>query len=220
MLNSIITTPVTFQGLIVCFIASIAFGILTALVFGFRAQISKSFTLTLAILPIAMAMIIMLINGNLGIAVGVAGSFTLVRFRSIAGTGREISAIFVEMALGVACGMGYIGVAFIFFIIVTILVIMLTLLNFGGSSYDKVIKITIPEDFDYTYLFDDIFKKYSVKAQVEKVKTINLGSLIEVSYRVSMPSAVVPKAMLDEIRTRNANLSVIIANLDIERETL
>ena len=167
---------------------------------------SSSLSVTLAILPVAMSMIVVMINGNLGIAVAVAGGFTLVRFRSIAGTGREINAVFTVMTLGVICGMGYIGIAVIFFAFIALLVIVLSLLHFGEGQHEKLLRITIPENYDYTGLFDDIFHKYSVKATIEKIKTTNMGSLIDVTYRISLPGDTVTKEKLVEIRTQNGNL--------------
>jgi len=220
MLNSILTTPISITGLIIVLATSLVLGILTALVFSHKSKMSGSLAITLAILPAAMCMVVIMVNGNLGIAVAVAGGFTLVRFRSIAGTGREISAIFSVMVMGVICGMGYVGIAAIFFVIVALLVFILTALHFGEHPGEKLLKITIPEDYDYSELFKDIFEKYSVKASVEKIKTTNMGSLIEVSYKISLPNGEFPKQMLDELRTRNGNLSIMVVNYEIARESL
>ena len=219
MLNSILTSPITLPGLLICLGCALILGVLTALVFSFKTRISTSLALTLAILPVAMCMVVVMINGNLGIAVAVAGGFTLVRFRSIAGTGREISAVFIVMTLGVITGMGYVGIALVFFALVALVVLLLTALHFGGAG-DKLLRITIPEDYDYTALFDDIFKKYGAKAQLDRIKTTNLGSLIDVTYRVAMPGDAFPKEMLDELRTRNGNLGIMVANYVPEREAL
>ena len=220
MLNSILTTPITLSGLLITLAASLVLGILTTLVFSFKSRLSASLSLTLSVLPVAMSMIVVMINGNLGIAVAVAGGFTLVRFRSIAGTGREISAVFTVMTLGVICGMGYIGIAAVFFLFIVVLVLALTALHFGEKANEKLLRITIPEDYDYTALFDDIFKKYSVKSSIDKIKTTNMGSLIDVTYRVSLQGETVPKAMLDDVRARNGNLGVVVRSASADREQL
>ena len=220
MIDSILTSPITISQILICLGAALAAGILMALVFMFRSRSSASFSVTMAVLPMTMAMVVMVINGNLGVAVAVAGGFALVRFRSIAGTGREISAVFIDMTLGVILGMGYVGIAAVFFVITTLLVLVLTAINFGAHTHDKLLKITIPEDYDYTSLFDDIFGKYGVKSAIEKIKTTNMGSLIDVTYRITMPTATVTKEMLDELRARNANLSIVISNADMAKETL
>lgn len=220
MLNSILTTPVTFTGLILTLLGALVFGTLSALVFSWRKPLSSSLSVTLVVLPVAMSMVVVMINGNLGMAVAVAGGFTLVRFRSIAGTGKEISAVFVVMTLGVICGMGYLGIAAIFFAVIALLVIVLTLLHFGEGRNEKLLRVTIPEDYDYEGLLDDVFAKYNMKATVDSVRTTNMGSLIDVTYRVTLPGDTVPKAMLDEVRVRNGNLGVLIRSTATDREQL
>ena len=220
MLNSILTTPLALPGLLVSLVCALALGVLTALVFGWKNRISPSLALTLAVLPLAMCMVVVMINGNLGMAVAVAGGFTLVRFRSIAGTGKEISAVFVVMTLGVICGMGYLGIAAIFFAVIALLVIVLTLLHFGEGRNEKLLRVTIPEDYDYEGLLDDVFAKYNMKATVDSVRTTNMGSLIDVTYRVTLPGDTVPKAMLDEVRARNGNLGVLVRSTATDREQL
>lgn len=220
MLNSILTTPVTFTGLILTLLGALVFGTLSALVFSWRKPLSSSLSVTLVVLPVAMSMVVVMINGNLGMAVAVAGGFTLVRFRSIAGTGKEISAVFVVMTLGVICGMGYLGIAAIFFAVIALLVIVLTLLHFGEGRNEKLLRVTIPEDYDYEGLLDDVFAKYNMKATVDSVRTTNMGSLIDVTYRVTLPGDTVPKAMLDEVRARNGNLGVLVRSTATDREQL
>jgi len=220
MLNSILTTPLTLSSLLITLFGSLIMGVLTALVFSYKNKFSSSLSLTLAILPVAMSMVTVMINGNLGVAVAVAGGFTLVRFRSVAGTGREISAVFSVMTLGVTCGMGYLGMAVIFFMVIAILVLVLTALHFGEKRNEKLLRVTIPEDYDYVGLFDDVFKKYGISASIDKIKTTNMGSLIDVTYKVTLPQDTLSKEILDEIRTRNGNLCVMVANYEAEREKL
>lgn len=211
MLNSIITQPITLKVLLMCMITAIVLGILNALVFSFRQHHSRSFILTLALLPMAVCIVIMMVNGNIGAGIAVAGTFTLVRFRSIPGTAREISAIFVDMVIGFTLGMGYIGIAVIFFALSAILTLVLTLVNFGmPSRIEKNLKITIPEDFDYNELFDDVFEKYTVRCELEQIRTTNMGTLFELSYRIVLPEKKIPKEFIDELRARNGNLNIII----------
>lgn len=211
MLNSILTESMTLSSLFLCFGAAVLLGVLTALVFSFRNHQSKSFTLALALLPMAVCIVIMMVNGNIGAGVAVAGAFTLVRFRSIPGTAREISAIFVDMAIGLILGLGYVGIAVIFFAVSSVLTLLLTVVNFGGSSrIEKQLKITIPENFDYNELFDDVFEKYTVKTEMEQIRTTNMGTLFELTYRVVLPEKKIPKEFLDELRARNGNLNITL----------
>jgi len=195
-------------------------GVLTALVFSYKNRESASFARTLALLPMTVATIIMLVNGNIGTGVAVAGAFALVRFRSAPGTGREIAAIFTTMALGLALGMGYVGVAVLFFVLVAVFTLVLTKIDFGAvSRAEKQLKITIPENFNYEGLFDDIFQKYKVDVRLERVRTTNMGTLYELTYHAQFADAQVPKAFIDELRTRNGNLNIVIGDFS-EREML
>jgi uncharacterized membrane protein YhiD involved in acid resistance len=216
MLNTIITTtPVTGSVFAICMIASILLGVLNSLVFSFRSEHSRSFSLTLALLPMTICIVIMMVNGNIGAGVAVAGAFTLVRFRSIPGTAKEIAAIFTAMAIGLTVGMGYIGISVIFFVLDAILVIVLTVINFGSSSVtDKQLRITLPENFDYNGLFDETFAKYTKKAELIRIRTTNMGTLYELTYRVALPNQEIPKDFIDEIRSKNGNLNVILGDFE------
>ena len=145
----------------------------------------------------------------LGAGVAVAGAFGLVRFRSAPGTAKEIGALFLAMAIGLATGMGYVGLAVMAFVIVSAAMLLLTAVNFGGAEeHERVLKITIPESLDYDGLFDDLFEKYTKSCVLERVKTSNMGTLYELTYRVTLPDDHTPKAFLDELRCRNGNLNI------------
>lgn len=215
MLDSIIGSSVTLLTFSACTLCSIVLGLLTALLFRWRSRSSGSLFLTLALLPMAVQMVIMLVNGNLGVGVAVAGTFSLVRFRSAPGTGREIAAVFIAMALGLATGMGYIGLAFLFFILAAGFLLLLMQTGLGTENRgERLLKITIPEDLDYDGLFDDVFAKYTKGAELERVKTTNMGTLYELRYRVFLPGGIIPKAFLDELRTRNGNLNIYCGRVD------
>ena len=217
MFSSIIGSSVTLTTFFICVIVAMALGILTAVVFSYRSRQSASFSLALAILPMAVTVVIMMVNGNVGTGVAVAGTFALVRFRSIAGTAREIAAIFSVMAMGLALGMGYVGLAALFFLMVALMTLALTSIGFGsGPASEKELKITIPENFDYNGLFDDIFDKYTKHTRLSKVRTTNMGTLYELTYDVQLPGGTVPKDFIDEIRTRNGNLGITIGDYSVK----
>lgn len=210
MLNSIIGSALSIKTFLICTAVSVVLGILTALITNFKSKSSQSFSITLAVLPAVVQIVIMLVNGNIGTGVAVAGAFGLVRFRSAPGTAKEISAIFLCMALGLATGMGYIAAAAVFFLIIAAVFLILTFLRFGEANrHERNLKITIPENLDYDGIFDDIFEKYTVSHTLEKVKTANMGTLFELNYSVVFKSAQIPKSFIDEIRTRNGNLNII-----------
>lgn len=209
MLNSILGTELTLTSFLICTGVSLLLGMGTALVAGYHSRSTQSLAVTLAILPAVVQAVIMLVNGSIGAGIAVAGAFSLVRFRSAPGTAREIAAIFLAMAIGLATGMGYVGLAALLFLILAGAMLALTVLRFGQKEdAGRILKITIPEDLDYDGLFDDLFERYTTAHTLEKVKTTNMGTLYELRYRITLRQEPVPKVFLDELRCRNGNLSI------------
>ena len=119
--GSIITNgTITGASFLIATVCSLAIGLFIAFMYTIKSSYSRSYIITLALLPAIVQMVIMLVNGNIGAGVAVAGAFSLVRFRSAPGTGKEITSIFLAMAVGLATGMGYIGIAAIFAVIITL----------------------------------------------------------------------------------------------------
>lgn len=206
-----ITTGITVKSFAICIAAALVLGGLLALAVRFRSRHSGGFLVTLAMLPATVAVVIMLVNGNLGAGVAVAGAFSLVRFRSMPGTAREICAIFVAMAVGLACGMGYPGFAALFAVIMCVVLLVYTLAGFGqrfGQHRWKVLRVTVPEDLDYANMFDDLFAEYTARWELISVKTTNLGSLNRLTYEVEMKKLGTEKALVDALRVRNGNLEI------------
>ncbi len=201
-----------FSDFILCVGAALILGMLIALVYTYKTRYTKSFVVTLATLPSVVCMIIMMVNGSLGVGVAVAGVFSLVRFRSIPGTAKEIGAIFIAMGTGLATGMGYIGYAFLFAIIVNTMILIYTASSIGDSKTGKrTMVITIPEDLDYTNMFDDLFDLYTSDNELLKVKTASMGSLFKLTYDLMLTNIEKEKEFIDQLRCRNGNLEVIMS---------
>lgn len=224
MLGSIFSgtaSSIAFTDMLLCTGASLCMGIIIALVHMYRNIYSRGFVATLALLPAMVQAVIMLVNGNLGAGVAVMGAFSLVRFRSIPGGAREIASIFFAMAAGLAAGMGYLLYALLFTGIVGAAMLLLQKLGFGGGhGPQKRLKVTIPEDVDYTGLFDDLFETYTASATLEKAKTTNLGSLFELQYSIRLKDSAQEKVLLDAMRQRNGNLAVACCSLPDRNEEL
>ena len=210
MLNSIFSSgQITGTAFLVTLGLALLLGIGTALLCMYKNKYSQSFAVTLAMLPATVAVVIMLVNGNIGAGVAVAGGFSLVRFRSAAGTAREIGMIFLAMTLGLALGMGYVGLAICFFLVMAVFTAVLTTVDFGGrKDGERTLKISIPESLDYEGLFDDLFVEYTNSSELDKVKTTNMGTLYELTYRIVLKDAAKTKEFLDELRCRNGNLTI------------
>lgn len=210
MLNSIIGTGWDAKTFFLCLAVSLLLGAGIAWLSAFRSKSTKSFTVTLAILPAIVQVVIMLVNGNLGAGVAVAGAFSLVRFRSAPGTAKEIGAIFLSMTVGLATGMGYVLLAVVFTAVLAGILLLLEVLKFGESNTaERILRITIPESLDYDGIFDALLEEYTKESALEKVKTTNMGTMYELTYRIVLKTNEVPKAFLDGIRCLNGNLNVL-----------
>lgn len=210
MFNSVIPTAMTLSAFLMCLFSALILGVLTALVFSFRSKHSDSLMLALALLPPIVTLVIMMVNGNIGAGLAVAGTFSLVRFRSAPGTAREICGLFMSTAIGITCGMGFIGIAAVFYLVMAAFLLLLTFFRFGeAASSQRQLKITIPENLDYDGLFDDIFDKYTSQHELVKVKTSNMGTLYELTYSINLKTSDVSKQFIDDIRCRNGNLNIV-----------
>lgn len=199
---------------ILCIGCALLAGILLSLAFSYRSHFTRSFVTTLALLPAVVCVIIMMVNGNVGTGVAVAGAFSLVRFRSVPGSAKEIGALFIAMGAGLLTGMGYLAYAILFTLILCAADILLEKADLGASRKEnrcKTLRITIPEDLVYTEVFDDIFKKYAKSWELTHVKTTNMGSMFRLSYDIELADAAREQEMINDIRCRNGNLEISIA---------
>ncbi len=191
-------------------------GVIIALTYMHTGKVSKHFARTLIILPILVCVVMISVNGNLGASVAVMGAFSLIRFRSLQGTSREIAFIFFAMTVGITCSIGYPQFAAIITVLVCAIQLVLNLIKFGESKViEKQLKVTIPEDLDYNGVFDDLFNKFTKGAKLVSVKTTNMGSMYQLTYHLQMIDETQEKKMIDEIRCRNGNLTVICGRKDL-----
>ena len=205
-------TSLNVEAFIICTLAAVALGIALACAYMFRGRYTKSFVITLAMLPAIVAVVIMMVNGNIGAGVAVAGAFSLVRFRSAPGSAKDISFIFLAMAVGLVCGMGYLAYAACIAALMCLVYVLLTISNFGQAkaSADRTLRVTIPEDLDYNGLLTDLFAQYTTYHELVDVRTTNMGSLFRLTYNVGIAHPEQEKAFIDDIRCRNGNLEVAL----------
>ena len=207
MFNSIIGSGLGVMNFSICVVTSIILGFIVAYLHMKTTRSNQNFINTLVILPVLVTVVILLVNGNLGTSVAVVGAFSLVRFRSIPGNSKEILDVFFAMAIGLAVGTGYIAFAIIFTLITSALSLMLYKFKFGiNKSKGRILKISIPEDLDYENVFEDIFKKYTDEVVLQQAKTINMGSMFELTYLVNLKSEISQKELIDDIRVKNGKI--------------
>ena len=222
MLESILTTTtLTLAQYLILTVGSLLLGLISALVYMHRNTYTKGFVLALVLLPTVVQTVILLVSGNLGAGVAVAGTFSLVRFRSVPGGAREIAAIFTAMAIGLATGMGYIAVAALLTIVIGLASLVMIRLRFGDQDENhRRLRVTMPEDLDYTNVYDDVFAEFTTQAELRKVKTTNLGSMFELQYDVTLRDPGQEKRFLDALRTRNGNLNIVLSRMPGNSEEL
>lgn len=214
LFDSDLTSVISLVDFLICLAVSLTAGLIMAVSYMYRTRYTKSFVVTLALLPAVVCVVIMLVNGNIGTGVAVAGAFNLVRFRSVPGTAKEICALFLAMGAGLIAGMGYVGFAAVFTIIMCLVFLVYNRLDLGAkknaASY-KTFTITIPEDLDYTGVFDDIMQEYTASNELVAVKTTNMGSMFRLTYHVTLRDPAREKEMIDKLRCRNGNLEIAVS---------
>ena len=207
------TSVISVKDFLICVVVSLVIGIILAFAYMFKSSYTKSFVVTLALLPAVVCVVIMMVNGNIGAGVAVAGAFSLVRFRSVPGTAKEIGVLFLAMGAGLVAGMGYLAYAVLFTIVLCVILVIYNVLGLGGklANKGKTLNVTIPEDLDYTGVFDDLFEQYTSRHELLQAKTTNMGSLYKLKYDLTLKDASKEKEFLDKIRCRNGNLEISIS---------
>ena len=197
-----------------CLGFSLVLGLVMAFAYMYHTRYTKSFVVTSALLPSVVCVVIMLVNGNVGTGVAVAGAFSLVRFRSAPGTAKEICTLFLAMGAGLISGIGYLGFAVLFTVVMCAVFVLYNRLDFGSkknAATYKTFTITIPEDLDYSSIFDDIFSEYTSAYDLSRVKTTNMGSMFRLTYNVTLRNPAQEKEMIDKLRCRNGNLEIAVS---------
>lgn len=204
-----VISPVDF---LLCIGVSLLLGVIMATAYMYRTRYTKSFVVTLALLPAVVCVVIMMVNGNVGAGVAVAGAFSLVRFRSAPGTAKDIGTLFIGMGTGIIIGMGYIAYGIIFTVVMSVALIIYNRLDLGGNAGKyKTLSITIPEDLSYSGVFDEVLDEYTTHFELTRVKTTCMGSLYKLTYLITLRDPGREKEFIDKLRERNGNLEIYIS---------
>ncbi|MBR3230589.1 DUF4956 domain-containing protein [Candidatus Saccharibacteria bacterium] len=198
---------------------ALALGVVLAITHMKTSRTTKGFLVTLATLPLLVMAVMIMINGNLGTSIAILGAFSLIRFRSLQGEAKDLLSIFFAMMIGLACGMGHVLFATIITIVAVLAIFLFSFTHFlEPNPKERVLKIVIPEDLDYEEAFSEIFPKYTRKAELVRMKTMNMGSLYKLTYEITLKAHVKEKDFLDEIRVKNCNLKVLLSHPCLEEE--
>jgi len=217
LFDSAAASVISVTDFLLCLCGALVLGLIMAFTYMYRTRYTKSFVVTLALLPAVVCVVIMLVNGNVGTGVAVAGAFSLVRFRSVPGSAKEICMLFLAMGAGLTAGMGYLGFALLFTAVMCVMFLIYNRIDFGtkrNAAVYKTLTVTIPEDLDYTGVFDDIFEKYTHSHELARVKTTNMGSMFRLTFHITLRNPAEEKEMIDQLRCRNGNLEISISAQD------
>ena len=207
------TSVISISDFLLCVGCALVIGMILAGTYMYGTKYTTSFEATLALLPAVVCVVIMMVNGNVGTGVAVAGAFSLVRFRSVPGSAKEIGAIFLAMCSGLVAGMGYLSYALLSAVILGGIIMLYNRMDFGTRKHGlryKTLHITIPEDLDYSGVFDEILKKYTTDYEVLQIKTTNMGSLFKLTYNLTLKDPATEKELIDALRCRNGNLEITL----------
>lgn len=201
--------------------ASMIMGLIISISFMYRNTYTKSFISALVLIPAVETVVIMLVNDNIGAGLSVAGSFALIRFRSVKGNAKELAAVFIAMTIGIICGTGYVALSGVFTLLMAASMFVLTLTGFGKQpDNERYLKVTIPESLNYDEVFTDVLNSFTKNWELETVKTMDLGSLYRVEYRIAVKDSADIKKLIDELRIRNGNLEIMCGKMATNREEL
>ncbi len=219
LFESVIKDGFSIEAYLICIAGALICGIIAAACASFSTGATKSFLVSLVLLPMIVSTVITMVNGNVGTGIAVMGAFSLVRFRSVPGKAKDIVSIFLSMTSGLACAGGFVGIAILFTIIVGAVLVALSVIPFGNDGV-MTLNVTVPESLHFTDAFSDIFKKYTKSSRLVKTKTSNMGSLYKLTYNVKLKNRNQTKELIDELRCRNGNLEISIYEAAEEGESL
>lgn len=217
--NSITHGSFTLKTYLICMAVALICGAIAAFAAAYRAHASKSFVVSLIVLPAIVQTVIMMVNGNIGTGVAVMGAFSLVRFRSVPGKARDIVAIFLTMTAGLACAAGHVAIALLFTFLIAVVMIAATYVP-AKEEKELALKITVPETLNYTDAFSEVLKSYTARYRLVAVKTTAMGSLFKLTYRIEMKDRSKEKEFMDALRCRNGNLEIAISESILDRDDL
>lgn len=217
--ESILETNTMLNAYLIALAVSLVCGALTAFAAGFRSYATKSFLICLILLPMIVTTVIMMVNGNVGTGVAVMGAFSLVRFRSVPGKAKDIAAIFLTMTAGLACAAGYVAIAVVFTVLVCAVMVVLSFIPMGVQKVMDL-TVTVPETLHFHDAFADVFAKYTSSCRLVRTKTTNMGSLYKLFYKVRLKDRNQLQAFIDDLRVRNGNLEISLAEAEDNGEDL
>lgn len=205
----------------IAILVSLGLGFVLAMVYKYRTLYTKEFVLTLILLPSLISIIIFMVNGNLGTSVAVAGTFSLIRFRSAAGGSKELLSVFMATAIGLAVGMGYIVLAIVFTLILSGILIAFEQSSFvKPSSTRRQVQLVVPMDFDYELLIEGMLSQACRESELVSVKSKAKTEKIQLDYLVDLKQEVSDKQFVDSLKTFKADLDIALSKTASKKKIL
>lgn len=215
LLQSIFNTTsnsISIQSFLACVFTALFNGVLLCILTKGKQRYNETFVISVALLPAAVCVIIMMVNGNLGASLSVAGAFSLVRFRSAQGNARQITTVLIAMTAGLIIGMGYLVLSVIYTLLLAgAMNILSAVMERTKNRQERFLYVTIPESLNYTDVLEPVLNEYVSEKELEHIRTVNMGSLFKLTYRITMKPDKNEKQMIDDLRCVNGNLEIHVA---------
>ena len=193
---------------------ALALGIAISLLYKFiqdRSGLNTSLTVTLLIMPITLAFIVFMIGHSVLQVFILVGLFSLVRFRSMLLHPKDLAFVLLSVAVGVACGIGYVAFAVLFTVIFAAVMIITSVTGYGGAGRSVYqLRILIPETLNFDGVFDDVLNEYTTTWRLRKIRTTDFGTVFEMNYIVKLKGGINRKEFLDKLRCKNGNLQIML----------
>lgn len=214
ILNADIAYNVTFTGFLLIICAAIVCGIALSGTYLYHRRYemaTNGMAFIMVLVPVAAAIVILMVGRNIAAGLGLSGLFVLVRFRSGPIEIRDLAYLFTAICSGILNGSGYVAYGVIFTVIMVLLIFVLEKARWGNQYGDAMLlKIWIPESLNYQGVFEEVLEKYTDFYKLLMVRTTDFGSNCELRYRILAKKDVDQKEMIDEIRSRNGNMNVVL----------
>lgn len=200
---------VTLASLIIILTLSTFLCIIIAVVYRFcirGASYSQSFQQTIILMGIIVSVIMLIIGSNIARAFSLVGALSIIRFRTAIKDPMDVGYLFFSMAVGMACGTQFYGIAIVTTFFISAVILFLTRINFGSQQFSEhFLEIQFLSGSDPGTLMADCMDKFTVRSVCNRVETIMGGALLEASYTLQLKFGVSEKEFLNTLREINGN---------------
>jgi uncharacterized membrane protein YhiD involved in acid resistance len=173
---------------------------------------SRSFFLALILVAPIVAMVMMAIGSNVALSLGLVGSLSVIRFRTVIKDTKDMVFLFFAVALGLCSGanawmLAMVGTVMVSF--VTILIPRVSYTRAASSDYILVFRSSLKEPWK---ALSEEAQGLVTWRQLRGATDADHGTMFEYTYNVRLDSKASPEAVVKELsRTENISRVTLIA---------